>query len=378
MILSENFSVRETALLLILAVFFSGCAGPVKQGVRDPEVSPPIVFHSLIAVLPFDNHNLKPAPVKEIRRSFIEKLKSNGLKILPEATLEAFMLRHRVRYTGGINGFVSEDLLEETGAEGVLITSLELYDPGSPPKIVMTSRLVSTGSDPKILWMESVGLTGDDSRGLLDLGRIKDPKVLREKAEQTLSDSLNSYFSRWGEPEPWESERRFHPKVAFRSPLMYPDRRYKVAVIPFFNRSVREFAGEIITLQFVEKLGRQKVFDVLECGQVRQRLLGYRVIMYEGLSLSDADLLFDLLDVDLIVTGSVLDYQDKPGLTGEPKVDFSVVMIERNSREVVWSSKNYNQGNDGVLFFDFGRIRTANAMASRMVHAVVEEMVSPE
>lgn len=342
------------------------------------EIVTKLVTGSLVAVYPFENYNLRPVPVREIRESYMNKLKSAGLEILPEDVLEKFMARHRIRHTGGVTRVISEALREETGAEGLVITALEFYDDGPPPIIAMTSRLVSTGKDPEILWMQSVGLSGDDARGLLDLGRIKDPGVLRNKAEQILSDSLHDYLAEWREPGPREVEKRFSPKVAYRSPLVYPERRYTVAVVPFFNRSQRDYAGEIMTLQFVEKLRERKRFEVLDPGEVRQRLLGYRIIMYDGLSLGDADLLFEFLDVDLIVTGNVLDYQDAPRGAGKPKVDFSAVMIERESREVVWSSKNYNQGDDQVFFFDWGKMRTANAMASGMVRAVVDEMVRPE
>jgi TolB-like protein len=343
---------------------------------EDYEIVMKLLGDSLIAVFPFEKYNLRPAPVEEIRASFIRELKNKGMNILPTQKLDAFMENRRVRYTGGINGALSEALREETGAEGLLITSLELYTVSIPPKIAMTCRLVSTGKDPKILWMKTIGLTGDDARGLLDLGRIKDINVLQEKAERILAGSLSDFLSKGKKAEPAAVKKRFYPKVAYRSPLFSPKRRYRVAVIPFINRSNRDYAGNIVTLQFVEKLNESKDFEVLEPGQVRKRLLRYRIIMYEGLSLADADLLFRFLNVDMIVTGTVLDYQDTRGEGGNPKVDFSAVMIDKDSREVVWSSKNYNEGDEDVFFFDWGRMRTASAMTTKMVRAVVKEMVS--
>ena len=94
------------------------------------------------------------------------------------------MAKYRVRYVGGIERVVAEALKKETGTEGVLITSLELYSDMNPPKMAMVSRLVSTGDKPVILWIDGVGLAGDDSPGILELGLIKDPKVLMEKALQ--------------------------------------------------------------------------------------------------------------------------------------------------------------------------------------------------
>jgi hypothetical protein len=58
-------------------------------------------------------------------------------------------------------------------------------------------------------------------------------------------------------------------------------------------------------------------------------------------------------------------------------VDFSVLFVERKTRRVVFSSYSQNQGDDGVVFFDWGRHNTAHAMAERMAGAIGERMVGP-
>jgi hypothetical protein len=56
-------------------------------------------------------------------------------------------------------------------------------------------------------------------------------------------------------------------------------------------------------------------------------------------------------------------------------VDFSALLIERKSQEVVWASESDNEGDDGVFFFDWGKVNTAHAMASEMVLSAVETIV---
>ena len=290
--------------------------------------------------------------------------------VLPEETLEKFMARHRVRYTGGIDRITAKEFKDEVNSQGVLITSLELYNEVNPPKIALTSRLVSTGDDPVILWMDGVGLAGDDSPGILDLGLIEDPKTLQKKALSRLLDSLRESFSGRKESKGLEVKRKFRPKISFRSPVMEGKRKYTVAVVPFFNRSDRKYGAEIMSLHFVRHLKEFEEFDVVEPGVVRQQFLSLRIVMDQGVSLADADAIFAMLNVDLVVTGQVLDYQDYQGSFGKPKVDFTAEVIERKSREVVWSSTSYNTGDDGVLFFDWGRVNTAYAMASQMVRSI--------
>ena len=96
--------------------------------------------------------------------------------------------------------------------------------------------------------------------------------------------------------------------------------------------------------------------------------------MDQGVSLADADAIFAMLNVDLVVTGQVLDYQDYQGGAGKPKVEFTAEVIEKKSREVVWSSTSFNQGDDRVFFFDWGRVNTAYAMASQMVRSIGKMM----
>jgi TolB-like protein len=225
--------------------------------------------------------------------------------------------------------------------------------------------------------MEGVGLAGDDSPGILGLGLIEDPKQLWEKALKSVQGSLVRYLStRMDGKKTDGNKRKFRPKLAYQSSALDPNRKYRVAVTQFFNRSERKYAGEILVLHFIRQLKRFENFEVIEPGTVRQELLNLRMIMQDGVSLADADAIFATLNADLLVSGRVMDYQDYQGVSGKPKVGFSTMVIERKSREVVWSSNSYNEGDDGVFFFDWGRVNTAHAMASQMVHLVAKMMAS--
>jgi hypothetical protein len=94
------------------------------------------------------------------------------------------------------------------------------------------------------------------------------------------------------------------------------------------------------------------------------------MIIEEGPSLANADALFAILNADLILTGKIMDYQDYQGTYGSARVDFSAQLIERKSRRVVFSSVSHNEGNDGVILFDWGRVNTAHAMASQMTQLI--------
>ncbi len=376
MILSPNFSNKSVVILAVILIYLSGCAAANGPVIRVTNESSAIDKTHPVAVLPVYNMSGLPAPLNDIRQSLINILKRQGLSSLDDKVLERFLARHRIRYVGGINMGAARALWKETGAETVLITSLELYNETTPPKMALTSRLVSAGDTISILWMKGIGLAGDDTSGIIGLSLIENPQILLEKAVRQLSASLSGYLSDRREGmDTTKKRKKFLPKVSYRSPVLDSGMKYRIAVLPFFNFSERKNAGEIIALHFVRQLGAYENFDTIEPGVVRQALLGLRVIMDDGLSLSNADITFSKLNADLILTGKIMDYQDYQGSYGKPKVDFSALLIERKSREVVWSSKSYNEGDDGVFFFDMGRVNTAHSMASEMVQHVVEMMI---
>jgi hypothetical protein len=329
----------------------------------------------LIAVLPFENLSAAPAPLKDMRLSLIERLRKRGVEVLGEEDLEPVMARHRVRYTGGIDRRTAEAFRQEAGAGAVLITSLGLYMEQVPPKVVVASRLAGTGISPNVTWADSVAMAGDDAPGLLELGLVDDVGVLSSRALDRLADSLARHILSGEVPLAGvRGPGRFRPRGLFRAPALGGKEAYTIAVLPVVNHGERRNAGELLALHFVEQLGKAGGFEVLEPGVVREELLRYRVVAPEGTSLDVADILFSLLGVDLLLTAKVVDYDDALGSGGAPQVTFFVQVIEGGSREVVWASHSTNRGDEGVFFFDLGRVTTAHALASRMVREVVMRM----
>jgi len=316
MSLSIAYSCNILCAIVFMSFFFlSGCAH------KNAAVA--LLVPHKVAVLPLENLSGKKAPFKEIKKSFTDRVKMMGVSVLEDEALETFMIRHRMRYMGGINADIAQAFKEEEHVDAVLITSLELYQEEYPPKIGIISRLVSTGPQPAILWMNSIGLAGDDSPGILGLGLIDSPVKLRNKALGLLSHSLGDFFALKGDRlVDIKGRSRYRPKVSYQSPYIESGKTYTVAPLPFYNMSERKNAEEIVMLHFVNALLRQEGFIVLEPGLIRQQLLHARIILFKGVSLSDAYYVANSLDTDLILAGRVTDYQDISAEGGNPVVNF--------------------------------------------------------
>lgn len=365
--------LRGAIIIFVLILCVAGCTGKneaIKKSLPMTDTKFPIV------VYPVENLSGTKAPVKEIKQLFVEKLKRIGFDVLGEEVLEKFMAKNRIRYTGGLDETTAKAFKEQMGVEGVLIISVELYSEETPPKVALIARLVSTGEQSTILWIDGVGMAGDDSPGILSLGLIEDPGILVNKAIEPLGASLELFLSNRSESPAAQLKKRYRPKISYRSPLLEIDKKYTVAVIPFFNVSERKYAGEILSLHFVKQLKEFENLDVIEPGIVRQDLLNLRIIMEDSISLAQAEVLFGMLNVDLLLAGKVMDYQDYRSAWGKAKVDFSSQLYERKSRMLVWSSRSYNDGEETVCLFDWGKVNTAHVLTSRMVKAIGEMVVS--
>ena len=368
-----NFSASRLILLFFSAFLFLSwsAAAPAVTEIRYPS--------NLIAFMPMENLSGTAVPLREMMKSMKTALKSKGLSLLEDDILEKFMEKHRIRYAGGLTQTLGKAFLEETGTKAVLLVSLDQYDESVPPKIALTARLVSTGPKTEILWMNSAAMAGNDAPGMLLLGMINDPGMLWNRARDRIASSLEEYTSKkkrngWG-----KAERKFQPKshTGFSPKPQAGKERLSIAVLPFLNDSTRRNAGEIMGLHFLRGLSESDRFEVMDPGVVRQALLMSRTIMEGGLSIPQADLLRVMMDVDLVLTGNVFEYDDYSGPWGTPKVNFSVRIYDTKTRQVGWSSISYNKGDDGVFFFNQGRVNTAHAMASKMARAVVEKLSGP-
>jgi hypothetical protein len=363
--------VRLATLLCTLIAVSACTSAPIS-----PAAGPvPADDRTVIAVFPVDNLSGKTAPLEDLRSHLIARLRAQSIRVVDDAALEALMIEHRVRYTAGLDQAFAR-ALAEAGVAAVLIPSLETYDETPPPRLALFARLVSTGDTPAVIWIGSAGYAGDESPGILGIGLVDDARVLLARAVDAVATSTALHVRDVEAPDTAPRVgRKFRPRIVYRSEALDPTRTYSVAVVPFFNRSARRYAGEIVAWHMMESLLARNL-RVVEPALVREQLLRHRIIMTDGVSLADTDTILNAVDADLVLNGEVLEYHEFPGGQVPPRVDFSVLFIERRNRRVIYSSYSHNAGDDRVFFFDWGRVYTAHAMAAQMAHAIGDRMLS--
>jgi TolB-like protein len=299
-------------------------------------------------------------------------LAAAGLEVVTGDVVERFLERHRLRYTGGIDGPSAAAAREELGADGILLSTIELYDAEAVPRLALTMRVVEASAEASIVWMDGTARAGDDSPGLLGLRLVRKYADLSSRELRGLTGSLVATLAgRAGATRPCPFDGRFKPRIVFRSPRFDPSRGYSVAVLPFVNETSRRRAGDLVALEFVRQLAAVPRLRVIEPGVVRDRLIRNRVVMEGGISVDVARTMLDALQADLVLAGYVREFSDGT----DPAVNFTVLALESQRGGILWESTSHGRGSDGVWFFDLGQIRTASALTCRMAQDIVTAFV---
>lgn len=326
-----------------------------------------------VAMLPLSNLAGGPAPLKELRAVIEQALRERGITLIASSEVEAFLARHRLRWTGGIDAEAAKAAAAEMGATTVLIAAVDLYQSATPPSIGLRARLVATGETAKILWVDARAHIGDESPGLFDLGLVNDIAELQQKTISELTGSLAAYLrGRGPRTTSCDGGGRFAPQASYRSPKIAP--AAKVAILPFVNETLRRDAGEVISLEFLRQLEASGL-AVVEPGLLRNELLNFRIVVSEGVTLDSARVVMELLDADYVLAGTVREFQGTATAQSAPTVQFTAMLLDRRNEEVVWEASSYHRGDEGVFFFDLGHVDTALALSCRMVRSAVDAML---
>jgi hypothetical protein len=363
---SPSSSSRALAIGLLAAAFLAGC-----RTTRPPEPGAP----PRLALFPVQNLTGSAAPVRELTAALRAQLLTYGVVLVPDETVLRTLAAHRIRHTGGVDRETAAVLRDEAGADGVIIPSLEIYQPVSPFRMAMTTRLVTTGAEPAIRWMDSFARSGVDAPGLLAMGVVQSMELLRDESLLETAVRLARALKDPRIEAPCPQWSQVLPSRVFRSPLLSDPSRRTVAVLPFLNSSGRRDAGEVMALRFLSALLASGTVQVVEPGVVRGELLSHRIGAAGGISLDDARVVLELVGADLVLSGTVRQFEDAAGLFGAPSLEFGTWVLDRKTAQLVWSSSTSGAGDDGVYFFGLGRVTTASALACVMAKGAITEML---
>lgn len=302
-----------------------------------------------IALLPFENFTDDADVLKSLMPKIRGRLEDKGFMVIDDAILEAFLLRERIRTTGCIGREASRKMGQELDVRGIVIGSVNSFLNGENPAVGLTARIVRA-ADCGILWANNAAFSGEDFTTVLELGTIREIGKLTDRVLDALFASLGIY--------PLKKES---------------GKTYKIAVIPFKNESKREDAGMIAAYLFLSVLSKNKMFEPVEFGEVRRFMVENRIRGKGELDYTNKDTLAEMTGVDGILVGTVESYSEGKG-NMPPEASISARLIDARENRILWCNSYEYRGDDGILVLDWGRIRSAENVAYKIISEIVEDL----
>lgn len=147
----------------------------------------------------------------------------------------------------------------------------------------------------------------------------------------------------------------------------------KIAVLPFYNMSRQKDAGKIVANVFVTEMFKSGRFRVEEPGNVVQFMIQERMDTIGEIEIERLKILGKRLSVDAVVVGTVEEFDDgRGGAYPSPTVSITARMIDSSSGQVIWSAQNKKKGDDYIIIFDFGEIRSVTTLTQKVVKELID------
>jgi len=305
-----------------------------------------------IALYPLENLTDDKTALEQILPVLKGQLEAKGLEIADENSLNKFLLKERIRSTGYISKDIAKKIGKELNVRAILVGSINSFYPQKNPQVGLLARLIDS-TDGSILWANQAAATGEDFTKILGLGTVT-------TMDRLISIVLDRLLTSFNITPPHKEKELTH----------------RIAVMPFQNKSRHKDAGTIATYMFLVELFKNKEFEPLEYGEIRRLIVDLRVRHRGELDYNSIKALSENLGVEGIVVGTVEFYSDGLDTSSPPEVAISARLINTRKNRIVWSDSVQLNGDEDIVVFDWGRIRSVDNVACRVVTKLIQRMAT--
>jgi len=303
-----------------------------------------------IALLPFDNFSGNYEALDITMPLILNQLENIGYDVIDYEEVEEYLCERRIRHSSFVSREVAMELGKNKMVNTVIAGSVLTFSTDGNPKIGILARRVDLKTG-QIMWSDFISLTGEDYTRILGLGTIKSIDIL-------IPEVLNSLFDAF--------EHRLHEKES--------NRKYKIAVLPFKNESKHRYAGMIITHLFQNEFTNNPMFDPVDYGDVKKTIVNLRIGRKGEVDYNNLQALSKSLGVDVVLTGTVEEYQSGREYSSPPIVTISARLLDSRTNRILWYDNLQMDGEENIIALDWGRLRSADKVAYGAVSDLVENI----
>lgn len=164
------------------------------------------------------------------------------------------------------------------------------------------------------------------------------------------------------------------PTVLKQGPLPDGGKICRVAVLPFVNQTEYKQADDIFSRVFVSELTNAGNYQVAQEGDVRKFYQQMRVLPNQMLGVEQLRALADMLGVQIIIAGTVVEMQGKNdfGQRLDPSIAVVLRIIEGASGRTLWATYNRREGVQYRQIMHFGLVNSVTSLAKHVSAEIVE------
>lgn len=150
----------------------------------------------------------------------------------------------------------------------------------------------------------------------------------------------------------------------------------RIAVLPFDNFSGKERIGQKLTEYFQTLMVGEPKFQTIEQGAVNGSLRRHRIRSSGMITREQIDTLVQELQVQYILTGSVLEFRELENsfLGNIPQISFNARLIDCATHQPVWVAVSNKSGDKTELLFGIGAVRSPDELMRKMVQEAISKI----
>lgn len=147
----------------------------------------------------------------------------------------------------------------------------------------------------------------------------------------------------------------------------------RVAVLPFLNDSDYPLADAIFAKVFAAQLNSAGNYLFAQEGDVLKIYQQLRILPGEAPTPEQLQLVASRLDSQLLITGTVIEMRENPGLGGgiNPVLAVDVLLRDGKSSEPLWGAYHRRQGVDYRTAMHFGTIQTVTGLSRQVAEEII-------
>ncbi len=276
------------------------------------------------------------------------------VSIRPE-NLRPTLRKYRIRSMGRMSAEDAHLLQQETGAEYILLGSVNTFETEILSRVSLSFRLVHI-STMRIVWAMSDAAVGREFSRAFGVREVLD---MEDMAWRVIDRIFTDFDKR----------RPGLPSKIYATP------KAKIAVVPFDNTTGNRFAGEVVSDMVLSGLV-QKGFAVVEPGNVNELLVKNHIESRGEIDLPTLAKVYSDFGVDWVVTGSVLQFSQARGesVASQPEFEFGARLIDAATGRIVATYNDARGGNDSETIFGMGRCWSLGQLARKSLKGLIKKV----